>query len=173
MASDSSLTESTWAIWFSCMRSTRDWPPGSDLCLLPCSWSDWQLLEEVPCNSRPATGVPLSAGAWDVSALPDTLQDCTHMQRALLCCSTRAAGAGGSQALGTRLWQEQTLKELLSGRKSSLLARCCLCLGGFCWCGCQDFAEDVHSFQSNSKRHPSWEAKEALPSLQKQRQCLG
>lgn len=115
MVSDSCLTESTWAMWFSGTRSTRDWPPGSELCLLLCSW---QLLEEVPCNTQPA----FVSWGWDVSALPDTLQGCTHVthvQRALLCCSARAAGAGGSQALGTGSWQEQSPEELLLGRKSS------------------------------------------------------
>lgn len=75
------------------------------------------------------------------------------MQRALLCCPAKAAGAGGSQAPGTGSWQEQNLEECSWAGEAATLWLC-LCLGGFCCCGCQDCAEDVHSFQPKCKEAP-------------------
>lgn len=137
--------ESTRAIWICCTRNTRDWSPGSVLCSLLCSWSYWQLLEEVLCN----TGVPLSAGTWDVPALGDTLQDRTRVHRALLCCWARAAGAGGSQALAQGPGKNKTSKNCSQAGKAATFGWC-LCLGGFCW------QKMCTAFSPSPKRHLSW-----------------
>lgn len=166
MVSDSCLTESTWAMWFSGTRSTRDWPPGSELCLLLCSW---QLLEEVPCNTQPA----FVSWGWDVSALPDTLQGCTHVthvQRALLCKSSRGwgqPGPGHRVLAGTKPW-----RAALGQAKQPPFG--CACV----WVDCAGVVARTGqkmctAFSPSAKRPLSWEAKGALPSLQKPRQCLG
>lgn len=152
-----------WATWFS-WRSTRDWPLGSKLCLLLCSWSNWQLLAEVLFNTHPATGVPLSAETWDVWSLCDTLPG-LHTCRGLGC----AAGQE-QQGLGHRVLARTKPQRTALRQEKQPSFGWCGCLGGFCWCGCQDFAEDVHIFQSEPKEAPELEAK-ALTTDQKH--CLG
>lgn len=146
--------QSTWAISFSFTRSTRDWPPGSQLCLLLCSWSIWQLLKEVLCNTHPAIGVPLSAGARDVSALCDSssgLHTSAQGSAVLLSKSSRGWGQPGP---GHKVLARTKPKRTALRQEKQPPFGWCLCLGGFCWCSCQDFEEGVHSFQSKPKEAP-------------------
>lgn len=99
-------------------------------------------------------------------ALGDTLQDRTRVHKGSAVLLSESSRGWGQPGPGTGSWEEQNLKELLSGRKSCHLWL--MPVSGWIL-----LAEDVHSFQSQSKEAPELEAKEALPSLQKQRHCLG
>lgn len=87
--------------------------------------------------------------------MPDTLQDCTqvtHVQRALLCCPAKAEGLGAARPWAQGPGKNKTLKNCSWAGEAALWL--CLCLGGLCCCGCQDCAEDGHSFQSKCKEAP-------------------
>lgn len=81
------------------------------------------------------------------------LQDCTRAEGSAVLLSKTSRG-WGQPGPGHRSWQEQNLKGLLLGGKSSHpLAVACVWVD-FAGVACQDFAEDAQSFQSKCKEAP-------------------